>query len=146
MVNLVQNYCLKSDKFLGVEVFVTDFCSNYTTERYSRKESGRAEGGGEGKEKGEDAGRKTAGVRIGKSHPGCFVDLNCNRGILIAELSRQELAVEACDMSDRDAFGALHLACLGVGTIAEAEFVHLRHHGFSTTGTLYPALRQLSQR
>ena len=39
---------------------------------------------------------------------------------LIAQLSTYELTVEACDVADRDALGALQLAGTSVRTVTEA--------------------------
>ena len=48
---------------------------------------------------------------------------------LFCDLGFQELAVEAGDVADGDTLGTFSLACTGVGTVAETEFVHFFHHG-----------------
>ena len=65
-----------------------------------------------------------------------------NLEISIGELGLNELAVETGDVAQRDVLGALGGAGTGVGTVTEADFVHLADHGAGTTGTLHLTLGQ----
>ena len=61
-----------------------------------------------------------------------------------AELFRafcvEVFAVEASDVAQRYALGALGCTCTGVGTVTESQLVHLLDHGTCSTGALYLAL------
>ena len=61
---------------------------------------------------------------------------------LVSELCLDELAVQASDIGDRLVLRALSLASAGVGAVAEAEFLHLGHHGLGTLGSLGTTLGQ----
>ena len=58
------------------------------------------------------------------------------------QLGLDELAVQACDVGDGLVLRAHGLAGAGVGAVAEAELVHLSHHGLGTFGSLRKALGQ----
>ena len=62
--------------------------------------------------------------------------------ILFGELGDDEFAVEAGDVAQGDVLGTFGGAGTGVGTVAEAEFVHLLDHGARTTATFYLTLGQ----
>ena len=49
-------------------------------------------------------------------------------GGLVAALSVEELAVQACDVAELDVLWALGGAGTGVGAVTEAELVHLCNH------------------
>ena len=55
---------------------------------------------------------------------------------LVGELCLDELAVEAGNVGDGLALGANGLAGTGVGTVTEAQFVHLGNHCLSEKGTV----------
>ena len=63
----------------------------------------------------------------------------------IAQLGSNELAVQAGDIADADALGALGLAGTGVGAVSESQLIHLGEHGLGATGSLYLTLRKQSQ-
>ena len=65
---------------------------------------------------------------------------------LVLELRREELAVQAGDVGDRNLLRALGLAGSRVGAVAESQLVHLGDHRLGAAGTLDAALRQLGQR
>lgn len=48
-------------------------------------------------------------------------------------------------MAHRDTLGAFHFAGAGVGTVAEAEFVHLGDHGLGPACSLGTSLRKQSE-
>ena len=62
--------------------------------------------------------------------------------LLIGKLGLDELAVETGDVRQADVLGALGGAGAGVGAVAEAQFVHLAHHGAGAAGALHLALGQ----
>lgn len=64
---------------------------------------------------------------------------------LVGELCLDELAVEAGNVGDGLALGTNGLAGTGVGTVTEAQFVHLGNHCLGTACSLYLALRQESE-
>ena len=64
---------------------------------------------------------------------------------LVGELCFDELAVEASNVGDGLALGANGLAGTCVGTVTEAQFVHLGNHCLGTACSLYLALRQESE-
>ena len=66
--------------------------------------------------------------------------------VLLRELSLEELAVEAGDVVDGDAFWTFHLAGTGVGAVTEAELFHLRDHILSPSSGLWTALWKQSER
>lgn len=61
---------------------------------------------------------------------------------LVGKLSLEELAVEASDVADAYALGALGLAGTGVGAVTEAELIHAGEHSLGTTCSLYLTLRK----
>ena len=61
---------------------------------------------------------------------------------LVFELSAEELAVEASDISQRNGLRALGGTSAGVGTVTESEFVHLSHHSLCTSCGLDLTLRE----
>lgn len=61
---------------------------------------------------------------------------------LVAELSLKELAVESCDMLDRNTLRAFHFAGSRIGAVTKAQFVHLRNHRFCPFSSLRTALRK----
>ena len=63
----------------------------------------------------------------------------------VAQLGSDELAVQACDVADADALGALGLAGAGVGAVTETKLIHLGEHGLGTAGCLNLTLREQSQ-
>lgn len=66
----------------------------------------------------------------------CLLVFVVNNSGLVFQLSLEELAVEAGDVADRNALGALGLAGTGVGAVTEAELVHLGKHSLGTAGCL----------
>ena len=63
----------------------------------------------------------------------------------VAQLGSDELAVEAGDIADADALGALGLAGTGVGAVTESKLVHLGEHCLGAAGSLYLSLRKQSK-
>ena len=59
---------------------------------------------------------------------------------LVLQLSLEVLAVEASDVADTYALGALGLAGTGVGAVTEAELIHAGEHSLGTAGSLYLTL------
>ena len=59
---------------------------------------------------------------------------------LVGKLSLEVLAVEASDVADAYALGALGLAGTSVGAVTEAELIHLGEHSLGTTCSLYLTL------
>ena len=59
---------------------------------------------------------------------------------LVCQLCLEELAVEASDVADAYALGALGLAGTGVGAVTEAELIHAGEHSLGTTCSLYLTL------
>ena len=59
---------------------------------------------------------------------------------LVSQLSLEKLAVQAGNIGDRLTLRADSLASTGVGAVAEAQLVHLLHHGAGATGTLHLTL------
>ena len=59
---------------------------------------------------------------------------------LVGQLSLEELAVEASDVADAYALGALGLAGTSVGAVTEAELIHAGEHSLGTTCSLYLTL------
>ena len=66
--------------------------------------------------------------------------------LLVLQLCAQELTVEASDVSNADLLWTLCLASTCVGTVTEAELIHLCNHSLCTTCALDLTLRQLCQR
>ena len=63
----------------------------------------------------------------------------------VAQLGSDELAVQAGDIADADALGALGLAGAGVGAVTESQFIHLGEHSLGAAGSLYLTLREQSK-
>ena len=63
----------------------------------------------------------------------------------VFQLGSDELAVEAGDIADADALGALGLAGAGVGAVTESQLIHLGEHGLGAAGSLYLTLREQSK-
>ena len=59
---------------------------------------------------------------------------------LVGQLCFEELAVEASDIADAYALGALSLTSTGVGTVTEAELIHTSEHSLGTACSLYLTL------
>ena len=64
---------------------------------------------------------------------------------LVGQLSRNKLAVEACDVGDRLVFGAFGLASASVGAVSKAQFFHRHHHSLGAFCCFGLALGQQSQ-
>lgn len=64
------------------------------------------------------------------------------RSILLFELGLEVLAVKTCDIAQRNVLGAFGSASAGIGTVAEAEFVHLAYHCTGAASTFYLTLGQ----
>ena len=58
----------------------------------------------------------------------------------ISQFGLDELAVQAGNVADSLALGAYSLAGAGIGTVTEAQFVHLGYHVLGTAGSLYLTL------
>ena len=71
--------------------------------------------------------------------------LLCLTIVSVAQLGSDELAVQAGDVADADALGALGLAGAGVGAVTESQLIHLGEHGLGTTLSLYLTLREQSK-
>ena len=52
----------------------------------------------------------------------------------VAQLGSDELAVEAGNIADADALGALGLAGAGVGAVTESQLIHLGEHSLGAAG------------
>ena len=61
---------------------------------------------------------------------------------LVFELSANVFAVHASDVAEADVLRAFSSASTSVGTVAEAEFVHLRNHSLSAASCFSLALRK----
>ena len=61
---------------------------------------------------------------------------------LVGNLRLQHLAVEAGDVGDGLVLRAYGLASTSVGTVAEAQLIHLGNHVLHTTGSLNLTLRK----
>ena len=59
---------------------------------------------------------------------------------LVGKLSLEVLAVEASDVADAYALGALGLAGTSVGAVTEAELIHTSEHSLGTACSLYLTL------
>ena len=70
----------------------------------------------------------------------CLLVIVVNNSGLVLHLSLEELAVEASDVADAYALGALGLAGTGVGAVTEAELIHAGKHSLGTAGCLYLTL------
>lgn len=64
---------------------------------------------------------------------------------LFGKLGVEVLPVEAGNVAQGDVLGTFGGAGTGVGAVAEAELVHLGHHGAGATLALYLALGQQSE-
>lgn len=65
---------------------------------------------------------------------------------LVLELRREELPVQTGDVRNRNHLRTLGLASSRIGTVTEAQFVHLGHHRLGAAGTLDTSLRQFRER
>ena len=65
--------------------------------------------------------------------------------LLVSKLCLDELTVQACNVRDCLTLGTYSLAGTGVGTVTEAQLVHLGNHSLGTACCLYLALRQESK-
>lgn len=76
------------------------------------------------------------------SHCGKALFVYCSEAVLglVSQLSLDELAVHTGDVSDAFVLGANRFTSTRVGAVAEAEFVHLSHHGLSALSAFYTAL------
>lgn len=72
----------------------------------------------------------------------CLLVFVVNNSGLVLHLGLEELAVEAGDVADRNALGALGLAGTGVGAVTEAELIHTGEHSLGTAGCLNLTLRK----
>ena len=63
----------------------------------------------------------------------------------VAQFGSNELAVQAGNVANADALGALGLTGAGVGAVTETKLIHLGEHGLGATGSLYLTLREQSQ-
>ena len=63
----------------------------------------------------------------------------------VGQFGFDELPVEPGDIGDGLVLRADSLASTRVGAVAESKFLHLRHHGLGTLGSLWPALWQQSE-
>ena len=70
----------------------------------------------------------------------CLLVIVVNNSGLVLHLSLEELAVEASDVADAYALGALGLAGTSVGAVTEAELIHAGKHSLGTAGCLYLTL------
>ena len=59
---------------------------------------------------------------------------------LVGQLGFEELAVEASDVADAYALGALGLTGTGVGAVTEAKLIHTSEHSLGTACSLYLTL------
>ena len=66
--------------------------------------------------------------------------------LLVLQLRAQELTVEASDVSNADLLWTLCLASTCIGTVTEAELIHLCNHSLCTACALNAALWQLRKR
>ena len=60
-------------------------------------------------------------------------------------LGFDELAVQAGDVAQRDAFGAFSRASAGVGTVTETKLVHFLHHGTGSARAFHLTLGKKSE-
>ena len=65
--------------------------------------------------------------------------------VSVFQLGNDELAIQAGNVADADALGALGLAGAGVGAVTESQLIHLGEHCFSATLGLYLTLREQSK-
>ena len=65
---------------------------------------------------------------------------------LVRELCLEELTVESCDVRNGDTLRTFELAGPGVGTVTEAEFIHLCNHILGPLLSLNLTLRKESKR
>jgi hypothetical protein len=64
---------------------------------------------------------------------------------LVSELSLDELTVKASDVGNGLALGTYCLTRTGVGTVTEAQFIHLGNHSLGTACSLYFTLGKESK-
>ena len=88
--------------------------------------------------------RKESGNTIVCLTP-CLSPLRDGLTELVGQFGFDELAVEACNVSDGLALRAHSLASTGIGAVAEAQLFHLCHHGLSAFGGLWTTLWEESQ-
>ena len=65
--------------------------------------------------------------------------------LLVLQLRANELTVQTSNVADRNVLRTFHLASTCVRTVTEAQLIHLCHHRFCTTSSLYATLGQESQ-
>ena len=64
---------------------------------------------------------------------------------LVFQFCGNEVAVQTCDVADRDILRTFGLTSTGVCTVTETEFVHFAQHGFGTAQCFRFALRKQVQ-
>ena len=69
-----------------------------------------------------------------------FNPIDYSFGILVVEFSLDKLAVQTSDISDALVLRALSLTSAGVGTVTEAQLIHLCNHRLSAFSSLWTAL------